>query len=194
VNPWVGKGVFLAGMIAFIAIRAPHAHRSSQKAVAESRKGRLEEFLLALMTFGFFLFPLLYVFTPLLRRADYPLSAPAFAAGVAFLIASEWLFWRSHADLGSNWSVTLELREGQALVSSGVYRRVRHPMYTSIFLYGVAQGLLLPNWVAGPACLAAFTLMFLARLGPEERMMEDRFGGDYREYRARSKRLIPGLW
>jgi protein-S-isoprenylcysteine O-methyltransferase Ste14 len=194
VNPWFGKGVFLAGMVAFIAIRAPHAHTSRQKPVAESRKGRVEELLLALMTFGFLLLPLVYVFTPVLHRADYPLTVGALTAGVICLIASEWLFYRSHADLGSNWSVTLELREGQALVTSGIYRRVRHPMYTSIFLYGVAQALLLPNWIAGPSCLAAFTLMFVARLGPEERMMEGRFGREYREYRARSKRLIPGVW
>jgi protein-S-isoprenylcysteine O-methyltransferase Ste14 len=37
-----------------------------------------------------------------------------------------WLFWRSHADLGRNWSPSLELREGHELVTEGVYRYVRH--------------------------------------------------------------------
>ena len=193
-DPWIGKGVFLAGMVAFIAIRAPFARKSVQKPVAESRKGGLEVVLLLLMTLGFLVLPLVSVFTPLLRRADYPLTAPAFVAGVALLLASEWLFWRSHADLGSNWSVTLELREGHELVTRGVYRRVRHPMYSAIFLYGLAQALLLANGVAGPACLAAFTIMFLARVAREERMMRDRFGGEYEAYAARSKRLVPGVW
>jgi protein-S-isoprenylcysteine O-methyltransferase Ste14 len=79
-------------------------------------------------------------------------------------------------------------------VTRGVYRRVRHPMYSAIFLYGFAQALLLANGVAGPACLVAFTIMFLARVAREERMMRDRFGGAYEEYAARSKRLVPGVW
>jgi protein-S-isoprenylcysteine O-methyltransferase Ste14 len=193
-DPWIGKGVLVAGMVALIAIRAPFARKSRQRPVAESRKGALEVLLLLLMAVGFLMLPLVYVFTPLLRGVDYPLSVPAFAAGVVVLVASEWLFYRSHADLGSNWSVTLELREGHELVTRGVYRRVRHPMYSAIFLYCVAQALLLANWIAGPACLAAFTVMFLARLGPEERMMRDRFGEEYARYAAESKRLIPGVW
>jgi protein-S-isoprenylcysteine O-methyltransferase Ste14 len=193
-SPWIGKAVFLAGMIAFIAIRAPHAHKTRQKPVAESRKGFLENWLLCSMTLGFLVLPLVYVLTPVLSMADYPLTTPALAAGVVCLAGSEWLFYRSHADLGTNWSVTLEIREGHVLVTSGVYRGTRHPMYTSIFLYGIAQALVLPNWIAGPACLAAFTVMFMARIGPEERMMAERFGEEYRAYAGRSKRLIPGVW
>jgi protein-S-isoprenylcysteine O-methyltransferase Ste14 len=79
-------------------------------------------------------------------------------------------------------------------VTHGIYRRIRHPMYSAIFLQAIAQALLLPNWVAGPSCLAAFTLMFALRLGPEERMMEDRFGEAYREYRTATKRLVPRVW
>jgi protein-S-isoprenylcysteine O-methyltransferase Ste14 len=193
-NPLFGKGMFLAGLVLLTAIRAPHTGPSRDTPVAESRRTRLEVRLLALMTAAVYILPLLAILTPWLRGADYPLRAGAFAAGLAVLILAEWLFYRSHADLGRNWSMTLELRREHALVTGGVYRRVRHPMYTSFFLYGIAQTLLLSNWIAGPSCLVGFTLMFFARLGPEERMMEDRFGNDYREYRARSRRLIPGLW
>lgn len=193
-NPWFGKAVFLAGLVVLTAIRAPHMGPSRRTPVAESRRTTLEVFLLALMTLAVYILPLLAILSPWMKRADYPLHVPVFAAGVAVLILAEWLFYRSHADLGRNWSVTLELRREHVLVTDGVYRRVRHPMYTSFFIYGAAQALLLPNWIAGPSCLAGFTLMFFARLGPEERMMEDRFGGEYREYRARSKRLVPGVW
>ena len=37
------------------------------------------------------------------------------------------------------------------LVTNGIYRRIRHPMYSAFWLWAIAQALLLPNWIAGPA-------------------------------------------
>jgi len=193
-NPWFGKGVLLAGLIATIVIRAPHDTESKKTPVAESRRGRLEVLLLALMMIGTMLLPLVFMATPLLSFADYPLSPVTLGLGCATMLLAAWLFYRSHADLGRNWSMTLQLREEHRLVSSGIYSRIRHPMYAALFAYALAQTLLLANWVAGPACLAAFTLMFALRLRPEERMMLERFGQEYEDYRSRTKRLIPGVW
>jgi protein-S-isoprenylcysteine O-methyltransferase Ste14 len=67
-------------------------------------------------------------------------------------------------------------------------------MYAAIYMVAIAQALLVPNYIAGPAMLAAFTAMVLLRIGPEEQMMVDRFGDEYRAYAARTKRLIPGVW
>ena len=105
-----------------------------------------------------------------------------------------WLFHRSHADLGTNWSITLEVREGHRLVTGGVYRRIRHPMYTALFLYCLGLALAVPNWIAGPSYLVAFGLLFALRLGPEERMMRETFGREYDDYAARTQRLVPGVW
>lgn len=57
--------------------------------------------------------------------------------GVVCLAVGLWLFYRSHADLSTNWSVTLELRENHQLITHGVYRSIRHPMYSAFLLYGV---------------------------------------------------------
>ena len=129
-----------------------------------------------------------------LAFADYPLRAAAFAAGLVCLAAGLWLLHRSHADLGTNWSITLEVRENHTLVTDGIYARVRHPMYTAFFLYSIGQALVLPNWIAGPSYLAAFGLLFALRIAAEERMMRDQFPGDYDAYAARTKRLVPGIW
>ena len=51
--------------------------------------------------------------------------------------------------LGRNWSITLEIRDSHRLVTDGLYRYVRHPMYTSFWLWAIAQALLIPNWIAG---------------------------------------------
>ena len=104
-----------------------------------------------------------------------------------------WLFWRSHADLGRNWSPSLQLREGHALVDRGVYRYSRHPMYASQWLWGAAQALLLPNWIAGWASLISFAPLYLSRVPREEQMMLERFGHEYRGYVRRTGRIFPRL-
>jgi protein-S-isoprenylcysteine O-methyltransferase Ste14 len=79
-----------------------------------------------------------------------------------------WLFYRSHADLGTNWSITLEVREHHRLITQGVYYRIRHPMYSALVLYSLGLALVIPNWVAGPANLVAFSILFTLRSGSSE--------------------------
>jgi protein-S-isoprenylcysteine O-methyltransferase Ste14 len=105
-----------------------------------------------------------------------------------------WLFYRSHKDLSTNWSISLDIREDHRLITSGVYRSIRHPMYAAIFLLAIGQALFVPNWIGGPFNLCAFILMFSLRVGREERMMRKRFGSEYDKYTKVSKRLIPGIW
>jgi protein-S-isoprenylcysteine O-methyltransferase Ste14 len=193
-NPWFGEALFLVGIASTIIIRAPHGGRSSKVAVVESRRGPLEVALLALMWITGVILPLVAIFTPLLSFADYPLHPVAFAMGTVVLCLGIWLFYRSHADLGRNWSISLEIRENHQLVTSGVYRLIRHPMYTAIFLTALAQALLLSNWLAGPCCFLAFLVMFALRIGREETMMLNKFGEAYGDYMNRTKRLIPHLW
>jgi len=193
-DPLCAKALFVLGFIGIGVIRGPHGRRSKAVKVAESRRGTLELVLLALMWLASLIFPALWLFTRLFAFADHPLRPAPFAAGAALEAAGLWLLYRSHADLGANWSITLETRENHGLVTSGVYRRVRHPMYTSFFLLAFAQALYLPNWFVGWFYPCAFALMFALRLAPEEKMMLDRFGAAYEDYRARTRRLIPGLW
>jgi protein-S-isoprenylcysteine O-methyltransferase Ste14 len=67
-------------------------------------------------------------------------------------------------------------------------------MYSAFWLTAVAQALLLPNLLGGLAGLAGFGLLFFLRIGPEERMMEEAFGEEYRAYRKRTWRIIPFLF
>jgi protein-S-isoprenylcysteine O-methyltransferase Ste14 len=90
--------------------------------------------------------------------------------------------------------VSLEIRENHQLVSGGVYKLIRHPMYSSLFLYSASQAFLLPNWIIGPAGVITFTVLFLLRLRSEEQMMLDKFGPVYEAYRKQTKRIIPGVW
>jgi protein-S-isoprenylcysteine O-methyltransferase Ste14 len=193
VNPWIAKAVILAANIVMIAIRAPHGQRSRGVRIVKDRKGGLEIGLLTLAMLGFFV-PLIWLVSPVFAFAEYPLRLESLVAGCACFVVSLWLFSRSHADLGTNWSVTLQIREQHRLVTQGIYRRIRHPMYSALFLHSVGQVLVLPNWVAGPSYLIAFGILFALRVRAEETMMLDEFGDEYSEYMAKTKRLVPGLW
>jgi len=191
---WFGKVIVLFGIVATVAIRAPHGKRRGKIKIVESRRGTLEIGLLALIWITMMILPILAIFTPIFSFADYQLYPIPFSIGLFCLIAGLWFFYRSHADLGQNWSLSLEILEGHKLVTHGVYERIRHPMYTANFLQAIAQALLLSNWIAGPSCFVAFFLLFTLRVGGEERMMSEKFGEDYAHYKSRTKRLIPFLW
>jgi protein-S-isoprenylcysteine O-methyltransferase Ste14 len=192
-NPWIAKAVVLTATVVMMAIRAPHGQRSRSVKVAKSQKTALETGLLVFAWVGFFV-PLVWVASPAFRFAEYPLRAVPLAAGVMCYVIGLWLFYRSHADLGTNWSITLEVREGHRLITHGVYRAVRHPMYSALALYSVGQALVIPNSVAGLSNLVAFAVLFAFRVGAEERMMAQQFGNEYAAYTARTKRLIPRVW
>src|SRR5437762_3984870 len=192
-NPWIANAVVLAGTVVMVAIRAPHGRRSRSVKVAKSHKTPLETGLLVLAWVGFFV-PLIWVASPAFWFAEYPLRSGPLIPGVMCFVIGLWLFYRSHADLGTNWSITLEVRDRHRLITEGIYRRIRHPMYSALVLYGAAHALVIPNWVAGPSNLVAFVVLFGLRVRAEERMMLEQFGDEYTAYMARTKRLVPGVW
>ena len=115
-------------------------------------------------------------------------------AGTLIFAGAIILLWRAHADLGLNWSATLQIRSGHSLVTHGVYRRIRHPMYAAHLLWAIAQGLLLENWFAGWPFLVTFVLLYALRVPREERMMLEQFGDEYRNYMAQTGGMTPRFW
>jgi len=192
-DPVYGHAATAAALVAMIALRAPHGHRSRTVPVARSRKGALEVGLLTVAWIAFLL-PVIWLASGWMEAWDYPLRPAPFGSGIGLLALGLLLFHRSHVDLGKNWSITLEVREGHTLVTGGVYSRIRHPMYAALFLYSAGLAMVLPNRVAGPAYLGAMAILFAFRLGPEERMLRETFGEAWDAYRARTKRLVPGVW
>lgn len=190
-QPW--SLVFFLGFVAYVGIRAVYARRVKGVEKAHRQVDGLEKALMLLVIPPSLLLPILYLFTPLLAFADYQLPAFAPWCGAALMLTALWLFGRSHADLGQNWSATLEVRKHHQLVTHGVYRSIRHPMYAAILLWGLAQALLLPNWLAGWSAFVPFAVMYLIRTPREERMMCEIFGDEYRHYMRRTGRLLPRL-
>ena len=189
------KTVYFLGLLAEMLIRLPHERQRRQTRIVVDRVSALERVLVGLVAEGLGLLPVVYVFTSWLNWADYRLSprarGRAGSVGTALLATAIFIFWRSHTDLGRNWSPSLQIREGHTLVTDGVYRSIRHPMYASIWVWGIAQTLLLQNWIAGWASLGLFLPMYVLRVPREEQLMLEQFGEAYRAYMNQTGRIIP---
>ena len=193
-TPDIAKTILVIGAVSWFVIRLPHQRRSWKTATRINQRSTREKLLLMCSFMGLGIIPAVYVFAHVPRFADYPFQ-PAFAwIGAILFAAALWLFFRVHKELGRNWSDSLEVRETHALVTHGLYRHVRHPMYTAFFMWALAQAFLLPNWIAGPAGLVGFGILFLLRVGREEQMMLETFGDEYRDYMNRTARLIPWVY
>lgn len=191
------KAIYFGGMIAEMIVRIPYNQQRRRIVKVDQRVTASERAFLGGLFLSMFLLPLIYSLTSWLNFADYRISrvakTRATGLGTLFLSAAVCLFWRSHRDLGANWSPSLEIGEEQTLVTQGVYGVIRHPMYASHLLWSIAQALLLHNWIAGLASIVSFIPMYLARIPQEERMMIDHFGDAYRAYIARTGSILPRL-
>src|ERR1035438_5428607 len=190
-TPAISKFVFVMIAIGWYLIRYEYARRARRTPVKRSDRGTLETALLLISLTGLGLLPLVYVVTGFPHFADYALHPVQAWLGLLFAIAAMGMFQLTHRALGRNWSISLDVREGHQLVTDGIYRWVRHPMYSAFWLWAIAQALLLPNWVAGLAGLVGFGTLFFGRVAREERMMLETFGDSYRAYMARTGRVFP---
>jgi protein-S-isoprenylcysteine O-methyltransferase Ste14 len=188
--------VFLIGLLAFLfGVYTPQRRRlrldQKQERITDDRDTRLDYLLMILSFVGWQFIPAVYVLTGWWGFADYHLPTWTGWVGVVIFLLSLWLLWRSYADIGRNWSASLQIMEGHSLVTHGVYQRIRHPTYAALWLWGIAQPLLLQNWIAGFAHLVLFVPVYVLRVPREEQMMLDHFGEEYREYMERTGRVIP---
>jgi len=190
---------FIAGCIIRLTslIRVPNWWRNKNK-IADDSSTWLEKLLMFSIFIGMQVIPFIYLLTSWLDFADYNLPVWAGLAvgliGTAVFVVALWLLWRSHADLGQNFSPELQIGKENLLVTGGVFHYIRHPMYAAHWLWAIAQALLLQNWIAGLSFLATSLPLYLMRIPREEKMMIEHFGEEYRFYMKRTGRIIPLFW
>ena len=188
------KIIWAIGCVAYFIIRYPRMRRSRKTPIVQRHDSRRETLLVGISYTGLFFIPLFYSITDQPKFANYTFYPVQAWIGLFTLIAAMALLYRTHRDLGRLWSMTLELRGEHKLVTYGVYKSLRHPMYSAFWLWAVSQAFLLPNWVAGLAGLVGFGVLFFARVSRDERMMVEKFGDEYRAYMARTRRIIPRIY
>jgi protein-S-isoprenylcysteine O-methyltransferase Ste14 len=116
------------------------------------------------------------------------------AVAVALLMGGAFALFRAATRaMGANWSIAARMRDDHQLVTSGVFARLRHPIYTgmALFLAALAIGLgHYANLIAGVPLFAAGSFL---RIREEERLLREKFGAAYDSYAASVRRFIPGL-
>jgi len=126
----------------------------------------------------------------LVRKFAFPAPGWLRWTGLGLGITSVGLFAWTHVTLGRFWSTCLQLRPDHRLITAGPYARIRHPMYSAILGWMMSLGLVAANWI--PFVFAALSaLNFILRIQPEEEMMLQQFGDEYRAYMKRTRRLLP---
>jgi protein-S-isoprenylcysteine O-methyltransferase Ste14 len=108
-----------------------------------------------------------------------------FAFGLGFAI------W-ARVHIGRNWGTPMTQKDEPELVTSGPYRRVRHPIYSGILVAGVGTAVAL-NWV----WLTVFALAgiyFLYSATVEERYLTETFPDSYPAYKRSTKMLVPYIF
>jgi protein-S-isoprenylcysteine O-methyltransferase Ste14 len=114
-------------------------------------------------------------------------------AGVAlFTIGGIIRLWPVFV-LGRRFSGLVAIQPGHKLVTTGIYRLIRHPSYLGLLLGALGWALAFRSGVG--VILAALNLIpLVARMDAEEALLTSEFGSEYESYRARTSRLLPGIY
>lgn len=148
--------------------------------------------------------------------ARMTLALPVLAVFLILILRPAWLFWAAYPSpdwlrwlgvvlgficlfqmiwvfrsIGSNISETLLTKQDHRLVTTGAYRRVRHPLYATALLLILCLALLSASWLLHGFWLIALIIFRLIVIPAEERNLSEKFGAEYEAYRAQSGALIP---
>jgi protein-S-isoprenylcysteine O-methyltransferase len=135
-------------------------------------------------------------FAVLLLLEDFPFSPfPAASApvGVAFTLAGVLLNVWARRSLQSNFTVTLGIKKDHALITTGPYGWIRHPIYTGFLLQFLGAALVYDSGATLVFLLLPFCVFFYWQSKEEEKLLVERFGDAYRRYRVTTGRLLPKL-
>ena len=94
--------------------------------------------------------------------------------------------------LGRNWSAAVEVKEDHALIRSGLYRHVRHPIYSGLLLALLGSALALDRWRALLGFVLIFASLWLKARHEEHRLRQALPG--YAAYARETAALIPFLF
>lgn len=133
------------------------------------------------------------VFPHWIGSFSMPLAPSVRWMGLGVGVAALGLFIRAHEALGTNFTIGPSVRENHELVVSGPYRWIRHPLYSVVFLLGIAYGLVSANWLIGLSGVGGGIIVFGVRIPKEEADLLVRFGDRYRDYMSSTGAVTPRL-
>ena len=149
--------------------------------------------MLVIRIFGLVLWlsPLVYLINPVWMNWS-KISLPEWSRwfgvvlGIFCIFGIYWLF----TSIGSGITPVSATRKEHKLATSGIYRWIRHPLYTVGSSFIVSFGLIADNWFIIALGMLAFTIMAIRTPKEEENLIE-KFGDEYRDYMQRTGKFFP---
>ena len=114
-------------------------------------------------------------------------------AGIALAVLGIVLTVWAQLDMGDSWRVGVDANETTALVHTGMFGRVRNPIYTAMLTFDFGIALVTPNFVTFAGLILAVTALELQVRRVEEPYLRDQHGAAYRDYTASVGRFVPGV-
>lgn len=125
-------------------------------------------------------------------REQMSLNIGSIISGIGLIIIGAGISYVANREIGTNWSPSIEKTEEQQLVTSGIYSRIRHPLYLSgLFIFSGTNLYFNSAWGWLGTILALIFIVF--RIPREDRYLEERFREPYKRYRQQTKALLPWL-
>jgi protein-S-isoprenylcysteine O-methyltransferase Ste14 len=202
VSPVIAAAVALAllavfGLLGFVW-RAWLAHRRTGSSGLRGMSGGMgsAEWVAGL---GFVMALVIVVIGPLLQL--FGVIAPVRVlqaqwiqvAGIAVAVLGIVLTVWAQLDMGESWRVGVDQSETTALVRTGVFGRVRNPIYSAMLAFDLGIALVTPNFVTLAGLAVAVAALELQVRGVEEPYLLSKHGQAYRGYTASVGRFIPGV-
>jgi protein-S-isoprenylcysteine O-methyltransferase Ste14 len=148
---------------------------------------------------GFTVALLVAVSAPILQLYNVvaPLSALSAAwiqiAGITIAVAGIAATVYAQLQMGDSWRIGVDERETTTLVHTGVFGRLRNPIYTAMFMFGLGVALVTPNLVACAGFILLVITIELQVRRVEEPHLSRTHGDEYRAYAATVGRFFPGV-
>jgi protein-S-isoprenylcysteine O-methyltransferase Ste14 len=109
------------------------------------------------------------------------------------LIISPLVFWM-FISLGKNITDTVDTRNEHTLVTDGIYKYIRHPLYTLGSLFYFSLGFITDSWIFFILAILSFLVIGIIRTRKEEQELEKKFGQKYIEYRNKTGKYFPKIF
>lgn len=162
----------------------------------KSQEPILKRFLfywLPLIIAGLLLGPTEWFMHTLIRENFVPHTNFVGIIGLAFCILGAVITCWSRYKLGRNWSLSVQKKEDHELIQSGMYKIVRHPIYTGLLLLFIGNTIIVGDY-RGVIAVLIVIISFWFKLTTEEKLLTENFGNQYLEYKKRTKALIPYIF
>lgn len=114
--------------------------------------------------------------------------------GIILFVFGLIVRWVAIQKLSGLFTVKISIMEDHKLITSGIYKYIRHPSYTGMIMYYIGLGLLMHNFISIGILIVLPLSAILIRIHYEEKTLETHFKNQYTEYKKKSWKLIPLLF